>query len=306
MPCEKIKQVIVDYIEGRLDNNQKTEIEKHCAECPQCAASLEQYKGLIGSLKKLKTNKVPEGLIDRICSAVDEVSISTKNETIREKQKPIIEKAFSVKNILVVAVFAVCFIIVGINYKKYSHVREQVIKSVEIAATAKISEAAKQEPGIPAGFKDDINKVETIVVASAKLLNDSQKDSSVFRGTKSEINNELKSKINSNLNAIKLNSIVINKQIEQILYRRALRLNAINKLKKRTLVFENSRSLLELKHGAAISLADKIMVEEENNDTELLAEIYAEALRLNKDFEDTSILELKEKIISIIGAKSQE
>jgi len=53
MSCEKIASRMLGYIEGRLKESERTEVEKHLASCAPCALRVEEFRAVSGLLDEL-------------------------------------------------------------------------------------------------------------------------------------------------------------------------------------------------------------------------------------------------------------
>lgn len=65
--CEKVVRAIWDYLDGRVDSAQASEIEDHLAWCDHCVAHTEFERRLVGELSHLRRqHSNPEGLRARV------------------------------------------------------------------------------------------------------------------------------------------------------------------------------------------------------------------------------------------------
>ena len=46
MACDDYKNRLMGYLDDELDNDQRQQVEKHLAQCPDCAAEIEEFKKL--------------------------------------------------------------------------------------------------------------------------------------------------------------------------------------------------------------------------------------------------------------------
>jgi len=56
--CQRFKEMISDYIEGGLDQQNKLQMEKHLSDCLRCKQVVRQLKGLIRNIRELPTINV--------------------------------------------------------------------------------------------------------------------------------------------------------------------------------------------------------------------------------------------------------
>jgi anti-sigma factor RsiW len=50
MACRELVEVVTDYLEGTLAAGDRRRLEEHLAECPYCAAYIEQMRETIAAL----------------------------------------------------------------------------------------------------------------------------------------------------------------------------------------------------------------------------------------------------------------
>lgn len=58
--CNYFTEQINDYIDGNLDDNQKTELEKHINICNNCAQELKELKLTVIAIRNLQNIKLPD------------------------------------------------------------------------------------------------------------------------------------------------------------------------------------------------------------------------------------------------------
>jgi anti-sigma factor RsiW len=51
--CREFVELVTDYLEGRLDEEERVRFEAHLAECDGCDGYLEDMRRLVGSLHEL-------------------------------------------------------------------------------------------------------------------------------------------------------------------------------------------------------------------------------------------------------------
>jgi anti-sigma factor RsiW len=54
MTCRELVEVITDYIEGTLPDDDRRRFEEHLGECPYCVSYLEQMRATIDTLGELR------------------------------------------------------------------------------------------------------------------------------------------------------------------------------------------------------------------------------------------------------------
>jgi anti-sigma factor RsiW len=58
MTCRELVEVITDYIEGTLPEDDRRRFEQHLAECPYCVNYLEQMRETIDTLGELPEESI--------------------------------------------------------------------------------------------------------------------------------------------------------------------------------------------------------------------------------------------------------
>src|SRR5580700_684701 len=53
MSCEKIENRILSYIDGRLKESERQDVEKHLAACSTCQLRVEEFRAVSGLLDEL-------------------------------------------------------------------------------------------------------------------------------------------------------------------------------------------------------------------------------------------------------------
>jgi anti-sigma factor RsiW len=64
MNCENIKNILNDYYDEKLSDDQKAELENHIEGCKECNHEFKKYKNLFETIKLLPMNmNVPKKLV---------------------------------------------------------------------------------------------------------------------------------------------------------------------------------------------------------------------------------------------------
>jgi hypothetical protein len=64
MSCSKIEDLLVLYLENKLNPKEKVKVESHLSQCPACQQSLADIKGMIGLLQTVSKKELPENYYD--------------------------------------------------------------------------------------------------------------------------------------------------------------------------------------------------------------------------------------------------
>lgn len=62
MKCQKLVDLLTDYLEGELADDERAHLEEHLAFCPPCVDFLKSYKRTGPMCKKALQAKMPESM----------------------------------------------------------------------------------------------------------------------------------------------------------------------------------------------------------------------------------------------------
>jgi len=68
MHCHQVLQLLVDYVDGELDEKTHRELEEHMQDCEPCKAFIRTYEITIRLTKKVEISQMPAELKDRLHS----------------------------------------------------------------------------------------------------------------------------------------------------------------------------------------------------------------------------------------------
>ena len=58
LPCNVFVELVTDYLEGALDDHERTRVEAHLAICPPCQEVLAQWRSVVDLAGRLKPDDV--------------------------------------------------------------------------------------------------------------------------------------------------------------------------------------------------------------------------------------------------------
>jgi len=70
--CEKLRERLPEYAEGRLEGRLCARVEKHVSACPRCAAEVDDLRTVIAAVRAVGPEETPEDLIPRVRRAARE------------------------------------------------------------------------------------------------------------------------------------------------------------------------------------------------------------------------------------------
>jgi len=66
--CPEMMELLVDYLEGELDDQKKAELEAHLELCPPCLNFLETYRETSEICRKALRREMPDALKSNLLS----------------------------------------------------------------------------------------------------------------------------------------------------------------------------------------------------------------------------------------------
>jgi anti-sigma factor RsiW len=60
LACERVVELVTDYLEGALDPAMVRAVDAHLAQCPGCDAYLEQMRGTVAALGRVPVETLSE------------------------------------------------------------------------------------------------------------------------------------------------------------------------------------------------------------------------------------------------------
>lgn len=70
-PCSQIVALLVDYVEERLPQERRLQLERHLTGCGSCAAALNTYRCTVSLLGSLTEDDLPDELRLRLRAFLD-------------------------------------------------------------------------------------------------------------------------------------------------------------------------------------------------------------------------------------------
>jgi anti-sigma factor RsiW len=68
--CDRIRDRLLDFVEGEMPAWQSREAENHVARCPECAREARELLATLARLRTLPEPELPNGLLDEVRAAV--------------------------------------------------------------------------------------------------------------------------------------------------------------------------------------------------------------------------------------------
>jgi anti-sigma factor RsiW len=69
IPCQRVVELLTDYLEGALPTDDTLALERHLASCPGCATYLDQLRDTIKATGALREQDVPPELMATLLEA---------------------------------------------------------------------------------------------------------------------------------------------------------------------------------------------------------------------------------------------
>ena len=102
MECDKVKNLLSNYLENDLNDLQKAQVEYHINTCKSCQAEFESLKVMIRNLGDLKKVPAPKGLLEGIHA---DLGIEPKKESLFKRIKIPLEAAGVLASIVLIIFF---------------------------------------------------------------------------------------------------------------------------------------------------------------------------------------------------------
>jgi anti-sigma factor RsiW len=72
MNCNRLVELVTDYLEGTLDPYTTDRFEAHLEECDGCVAYIEQMRATVTAIGKLSETSLQPRMRDRLLAAFDD------------------------------------------------------------------------------------------------------------------------------------------------------------------------------------------------------------------------------------------
>ena len=72
--CSQVIELLVDYVENRLAEDRRLELDRHLAGCGSCAAALNTYRSTVSLLESFTEEDLPAELRTRLRAFLDRES----------------------------------------------------------------------------------------------------------------------------------------------------------------------------------------------------------------------------------------
>jgi len=66
--CRQSLELLMDYVEGRLQGAERAELDRHFADCPPCLDFLASYKEVPKLARKATACQMPRAVAERLAS----------------------------------------------------------------------------------------------------------------------------------------------------------------------------------------------------------------------------------------------
>ncbi len=69
--CSQVVALLIDYVENRLPDRRREDLERHLAGCASCAAALNTYRSTVSLLESLTEEDLPNEVRTRLRAFLD-------------------------------------------------------------------------------------------------------------------------------------------------------------------------------------------------------------------------------------------
>ena len=70
--CSHLVALLAEYIDGRLPEDQRAELERHLGACPECVAFVRTFRSTVSLLQSLSEQDLPAALRVRLRAFLEE------------------------------------------------------------------------------------------------------------------------------------------------------------------------------------------------------------------------------------------
>ncbi|HLC25147.1 MAG TPA: zf-HC2 domain-containing protein [bacterium] len=70
--CEELNQLLIDYVDGTLPDEDRARLDGHLKDCPNCLAMMRTYRKTIGLTREVHQNNMPTEVRERLKRFLDE------------------------------------------------------------------------------------------------------------------------------------------------------------------------------------------------------------------------------------------
>jgi anti-sigma factor RsiW len=81
MNCRELAELLLDYVQGELEPDVCSHIQRHLSQCSPCVTYLETYRITIQLSRRLPAAPMPPELIERLRAALQEIEQSGEEVT---------------------------------------------------------------------------------------------------------------------------------------------------------------------------------------------------------------------------------
>lgn len=115
MKCHDIDLLLIDYLDGNLQNGEKKAVEKHLESCERCHIELMQYRELFNAIGDHQTERPSPVLRENFNTMLQsELNILATTNILKQESEPKKAKVFQLSGMLVKAAAVVVLVAGGV------------------------------------------------------------------------------------------------------------------------------------------------------------------------------------------------
>lgn len=124
MNCQELEILLADYVDGSIRGEEKSAVEKHLADCPDCAELARDAAGAVAFMERAATVEAPPELVTRI---LFEITDGPSRAAIRPSRmrrifgpwiEPLFQPRFTMSLAMTILTFAMLGRFAGINIRQ--------------------------------------------------------------------------------------------------------------------------------------------------------------------------------------------
>lgn len=153
MNCKQVRELLSDYIDNLIENEDVTAIEAHLAQCESCRKEYEELLHIVNLLSELPEKKLPDTFDERLHEALLAVNAEREAVTVVpvSRRKSFVKRITSVAAIFVVGLFVIAM------YNNSDQLMFETMK--DSAQSQMMTEAARGSEAENGSAKSDAAKV---------------------------------------------------------------------------------------------------------------------------------------------------
>lgn len=166
MNCKEIEQLLSAYIDGELENQEKSIVSSHLKECPKCLKTKEQLERTVALVKSLKHVEAPSNILVNVREELEKKTIWIK---IKEFLLLPLTTRQGIQSLVGIA--AVLFLVIYINSQKSTmKTPKEIIQEQSSKNEEAVGSIQTKDTGVTGGKEQGLQKKINKPVENRKVI----------------------------------------------------------------------------------------------------------------------------------------